>query len=219
MEDLPESDNRDSSPPSPERGAGTSRRAFTRIGAVSTPIVLSLASRPVLATQCLSEALSGNLSDQRESCLPGLSPGAWKTPGGAGVWPAPFSRGVYHPDATYTKNNGSTEACGIKNNGDPAKPNQWECYVGGTTAGGGTWAVIFQAAGIPLDLTLLEILWVYSGTSMGVPGAHIVSALLNMYSFPSYAISSEADLLGLVNGDIPIPGGLSLNEYLDTTWD
>lgn len=59
------------------------RRKLTGLG-VGVPVILTLASRSVLAGQCLSNMLSGNLSDpNRDSnCSKGWSPGQWGTAGG-----------------------------------------------------------------------------------------------------------------------------------------
>ena len=37
--------------------------------------------------------------------------------------------------------------------------------------------------------------------------------------FDNYAIPDYQSLCDLIDGTIPIPGGMSLTEYLDTTWD
>ena len=57
-----------------------SRRGFTKIGA-SAPVLMTLVSRPVLGANCMSEMMSGNLSDHGQndhgSCSAGKSPEAW----------------------------------------------------------------------------------------------------------------------------------------------
>lgn len=58
------------------------RRRLSKV-ALATPVIASLASRPALAGNCLSNMLSGNLSDpNRGQCSKGWSPGGWKNEGG-----------------------------------------------------------------------------------------------------------------------------------------
>ncbi|MEH6570716.1 MAG: hypothetical protein V7709_16670 [Halioglobus sp.] len=63
-----------------------SRRGFTRIG-ISAPVLMTLVSRPVLGANCMSEMMSGNLSQHgHDSCSAGYSPTAW-----AGALPDGYS--------------------------------------------------------------------------------------------------------------------------------
>ncbi len=58
------------------------RRHLAKLG-LGAPILATLASRPVFAGQCLSNMMSGNLSDPtRGTCSKGWSPGGWGQPGG-----------------------------------------------------------------------------------------------------------------------------------------
>lgn len=62
--------------PQKQQTVDVKRRAFTRLGATSTPVLMTLASRPVFGANCLSNEMSGNLSDpDRGNCSFGLSPG------------------------------------------------------------------------------------------------------------------------------------------------
>lgn len=74
------SDTRNENRPTPASDtARASRRRFIIRSAVvgSSPILMSLASRPVLASQCsISGMLSGNLSGPQVTCH-GLTPGYW----------------------------------------------------------------------------------------------------------------------------------------------
>lgn len=64
------------------RSVNSSRRRLAKF-VVGTPILVTLASRPVLAAGCLSNMMSGNLSDpNRGQCSKGWSPGGWGQPGG-----------------------------------------------------------------------------------------------------------------------------------------
>ena len=55
----------------------TSRRSFAKTG-MAVPVIMTLASQPVLGRPCLSNIISGNLSDpDRGECSLGNSPGGW----------------------------------------------------------------------------------------------------------------------------------------------
>ena len=58
------------------------RRQLSKLG-LGAPVLATLASRPVFAGQCLSNMMSGNLSNpNRGNCAKGWSPGGWGQPGG-----------------------------------------------------------------------------------------------------------------------------------------
>lgn len=58
------------------------RRRLAKLG-FGAPVLMTLASRPVLAGQCLSNMMSGNLSNPtRGNCAKGSSPGGWGQLGG-----------------------------------------------------------------------------------------------------------------------------------------
>ena len=58
------------------------RRQLAKLG-FGAPVLATLASRPVFAGQCLSNMMSGNLSDpNRGKCAKGSSPGGWGQLGG-----------------------------------------------------------------------------------------------------------------------------------------
>ena len=58
------------------------RRKWAKLG-LGAPIVATLVSRPVLAANCLSNMMSGNLSNpNRGHCSKGWSPGGWGQPQG-----------------------------------------------------------------------------------------------------------------------------------------
>lgn len=58
------------------------RRQLAKLG-FGAPILATLASRPVFAGQCLSNMMSGNLSNpNRGNCSKGWSPGGWGQLGG-----------------------------------------------------------------------------------------------------------------------------------------
>lgn len=183
-----------------------SRRQFSRLGAV-TPVLLTLASRPVFGGNCLSNMMSGNLSDpDRGHCGPGWSPGGWRNPvgqvNGMDTLDAWDAAGYY-----YGELDGNDDPSCTKRNGQ--FKNKRECYSGGSVYGD-----------TPLpggdSRTLIEIL----GTND--IKKHCITALLNA------SLSENVDgftyiltvdqVIGLCNGTIPVPGGQSLRGFLDSTW-
>jgi len=66
-----------------DQQVSSSRRSFTQAGLIAAPVVMAIVSRPVLGTttRCLSNVLSGNLSDPNrgsDQCLKGLNPSSWR---------------------------------------------------------------------------------------------------------------------------------------------
>ncbi len=81
------------------------RRNFTKAGLIASPIVASLSARRAFGGNilCLSEVLSGNLSQPQEAfCVPGCSPGFWKAGhhwiGLNGLMPDFKTKHVYYSD-------------------------------------------------------------------------------------------------------------------------
>lgn len=189
-----------------ESQVDVSRRHFSRLGAV-TPVLLTLASRPVFGANCLSNMMSGNLSDpDRGQCSLGWSPGGWKNPNGQingmptiTAWQA---AGYY-----YGELDGNNDRKCVKRNGKIK--NKRECYSGGSVYGD-----------TPLpgndSRTLIEIL----GTND--IKKHYIAALLNASLSQSDSgfnyILTVDQVIGLCNRTIPVPGGLSLRGFLDSTW-
>lgn len=216
MENSENSSNNTKSPLVEQQNSHTStvdvsRRHFSRLGAV-TPVLLTLASRPVFGGNCLSNMMSGNLSDpDKGQCGPGWSPGGWKNPKGQingmatlDAWnEAGYFYGVLDGNETRScfKPRHTTE--------NPQIKNKRECYSGGS---------VFGDTPLPGgdSRTLIEIL----GTND--IKKHCIAALLNA------SLSENTDgfnyiltvdqVIGLCNGSIPVPGGLSLRSFLDSTW-
>lgn len=90
-----ESTGSQSSPTSPGP-VDTSRRRFTRAG-LSASVIMTLASRPALATHCsVSGGMSGNASMPHQSACHGLTPGFWKTH--PEEWSCGYEPGLCHPE-------------------------------------------------------------------------------------------------------------------------
>lgn len=185
----------------------TGRRKIARLG-IGAPVALTLASRSVLANQCLSNMLSGNLSDPtRDSiCQKGWSPGGWGQPGGRigsyttlGAWQA---IGYVYGD--------------LKPN---CQPSQSACYTGGTTMG--------QLPGW-LNMNSVQhskrVVDILNDQSNYKPTRNLICAYFNArlseVSGGSFKyIMTVAQLQQLADGSLLPPGGMSLNDFLGTTWN
>lgn len=165
------------------RGLESRRRILK--GAALTPVVLSLASRPVLGQECtISGMMSGNTSNHGEGHdCGGLSPGAWKTAdSGAGDWSrTPCKPGT--PKSSEDKKKtwslawqkaGDKDKCPYNKDGTPffAYPDSFrgrDSHYAGKT--------------------LMEVLWMDGKDDPHKFGAHIVAALLNAYSNHDYGMT------------------------------
>lgn len=211
MENSENSSNNTKSPLVEQQNSHTStvdvsRRQFSRLGAV-TPVLLTLASRPVFGGNCLSNMMSGNLSDPDSGqCSYGWSPGGWKNPkgqiNGMGTLDAWNAAGYF-----YGVLDGNEDPSCIKRNG--SIKNKRECYSGGS---------VFGDTPLPGgdSRTLIEIL----GTND--IKKHCIAALLNASlseNLDGYTYILTVDqVVGLCNGSIPVPGNQSLRSFLDSTW-
>ncbi len=192
--------------PDTNSGISGSRRRFSRLGLGAAPIIVSLVSKPVLGAQCLSNMLSGNLSDpNRGNCSKGWSPGGWGRPGGT-------INGV--PDAQAWASTGYTygiykTSCGFD--------NKAKCYEGGST-------VAYLPAGLltgsDSSKTLREVL-LDEGQQRD---RHVLAAWLNARLSENSGgtftyVLTTAQVLGLANGSIPLPQPYAdINNFLDSTW-
>lgn len=184
------------------QGVSESRRALTKAG-FAAPALITLASQPVFGAQCLSQMMSGNMSHQGAgNCSLGWSPGAWKNPvgqiAGMGTIVAWTTAGYQYSDG----------------NGATGDPNQCENYTGGTLFSATALSVLDFSESRPLRQILCE--------DNGSEKWHCVAAFLNASlsaNLPSFKyILSVPQVIGLCDGSIPVPGGLALNDFLDSTW-
>lgn len=183
--------------------ADRARRRLTGAG-LGAPILMTLMSQPALGAQCLSNMLSGNLSDpNRGSCSKGWSPGGWGLPGG-----------TVHNYSTLGAWTKAGYVYGVLTFG--ANPNQVESYTGGSLLSSTPFTL---PPGASASLTMREVLQPpYSGSLQ----FHLVAAWLNAKLSENDStyqyILTPAQVVGLANGTIPIPGGMSLIAFLDSTW-
>lgn len=201
--------------PTKETNIDKGRRRLSK-AALATPVIASLASRPAFGGNCLSNMLSGNLSDpDRGQCSLGWSPGGWGLPGGnistystLSAWTAAgFVYGDYDVAASQCS---------------PANKNKPNCYVGGSTIGN---VALLNKNGVPsgtsLRVVLLPDLWPqYADWQLT---RHLVCAYLNAAlseASPSFQyIMTKQQVLDLATGTLPVPSPYSsLQDFLGSTW-
>lgn len=191
-----------------EVAVSAKRRRFAKL-AFGAPVLMTLASRPVLAGQCLSNMMSGNLSDpNRGQCVTGLSPGGWGEPGGriqaystVGAWTAVgLSYGTYNTNSRRT--------------------NQYNSYDGGSTLA--DVPGVLNKDGLLSTKLLREVL--AKDPSSHQLTRHLVCAYLNscLSELPGssfHYILTKAQVIGLANGTTTYPSAFSnLQSFLGSTW-
>lgn len=151
-----------------------SRRRLTGAG-VGVSAIFTLASRPVLAIQCVaaSAAASGNLSHHGTppQCV-GRTPGFWKVAQHRTEWPSPYQQG--------TANSASISTSG--NFGSSSSPSNWS---GGTTFHPEFYGTKFIKNN--QSLTMNQVMVMNDSSYLGMTdkdnlGAHCAAALLNAAS-------------------------------------
>jgi hypothetical protein len=191
------------------------RRRFAKF-ALGTPVLMTLASRPVLAgQQCLSNMMSGNTSPGHNPghCMKGWSPGGWGQPGGnvssfptAQAWAAiGLNYGTYDPTNCPDVNNPSA--------------NKYQCYGGGSTLA--NVPGVLNQNSLPSTTLLVDVL---CDPTLGQLTRHLVcaymNALLSALGGGFTYILTTAQVLGLATGSIPLPPPYTnMNTFLDSTWD
>ena len=190
------------------------RRRFSKF-ALGAPVLMTLASRPVLAgQQCLSNMMSGNTSPGHNQwlCAKGWSPGGWGHPGGnvfsyttAGAWSAiGLNYGTYDPKYCPDVKNPSNNKC--------------ECYGGGSTLA--SVPSMLNKDSLPSTTLLVKVL---CDPKLGNLTRHLVcaymNALLSAKDVGFKYILTTAQVLGLASGSISLPPGYTdMNAFLDSTW-
>lgn len=196
----------------PPETVNEKRRHLTKFAA-GAPVLVTLASRPVFAGQCLSNMLSGNLSPGHinGNCSKGRSPGGWGLPGGqifnystTGAWTA-----IGFDYGTLTV-------------GQPA--NQLSSYTGGATIATLTLmgAGILNKDSVASNVPLREVLAIDPSSRQQT--RHLVCAYFNalLSALPGstfHYILTPQQVLDLANGTINYPTGYSsLQSFLGSTW-
>ena len=193
----------------------TSRRGFTKLGAAA-PVLMTLASRPVfgggghgLPAMCLSGMMSGNASHEHElQCRYGWSPGGWANPGGK-------IAGLPTEDAWLAA--GFTHGGGASND---------KCPTSGSTV----QDMRNDAATIMPPLPAGALAGFLSGSNgsdtlvcvlkppPNTLDRFCITAYLNAKLLGNY-ILSPAQVVLMCTGYLDVPGGGSIQDFLDATWN
>lgn len=189
-------------PESAQQSVSSSRRKLAGFG-LGAPVIMSLASRPVMGAQCLSNMMSGNLSNpDRGQCVEGNSPGGWSQSGG--------------------KLAGQSDAQTWSNVGFSLQ----------STVADITRSGLSLPLAVPSSATLSEVLNSsehpkFDKDSWMLARA-LVSAYLNALAQPAYAsgspyILTPKQVIDLSTGAIPVPQPipdktLTLQQFLHYTW-
>jgi len=184
--------------------ANPARRRFSKLGA-GAPVLMTVLSKPVFGAQCLSNMLSGNLSDpDRGTCVKGDSPGGWKQPGG-------LVKGFTTLDA-WTK---AGFLYGVLTPG--ANAAHFNSYTGGSTAGTAPFNSLLTVNDSTTPLRV--ILKLQPGSlNAGIIMAYLNAALSENAGTFKYVFTTD-QVKGLVNGTIPLPPNYSnLHDLLYSTW-
>ncbi len=167
-----------------------SRRGFTKSGLALSGVILTLASRPVMACTCKSPSgfLSGNVSASGtpQECN-GLSPGYWGNK--PEDWPSPYKAG------TCT---GTVKVCN--------HPDNW------TTKDATLFKAVFNCnnyGAIYSEYTMFQVVWLGGGGDPDQLGAHIIAALLNARKGLT-PVLTEAQVINMFNE-------WNLNGYFEPT--
>ena len=173
------------------------RRRILKGAAVAAPLMMTVASRPVLGAQCTPSAwVSGNLSDngQDRSCG-GRSPGYWKTnphrwqgtrfmPGTCGGEVSEhhmrLRKHSWGKESGYDKTYSWQGTGTCKTYGSDGTPFHKFSQLGRRGVFPGRYY---------RDRTLMQVLWLKGHEDPYQLGAHIVAALLNAASIPDYGMS------------------------------
>ena len=153
-------------------GVSEKRRSLIKGIGIATPLIMTVASRPVLGAQCTPSAwVSGNLSDNHtELSCGGRSPGYWKTRvrrwGGSGYNPGTCAEEI------------SRSTCdNYKSDGTPF-------HKSGGSGG------VFDGSNFG-SKSMMQVLWLLGNEDSYQLGAHIVAALLNAASIPDYGMNQN----------------------------
>ena len=190
-----------------------SRRRLIKLGATSVPVIATLASRPVLAAACLSNMMSGNLSNpNRGNCSKGWSPGGWMGPGGVPTPATWTSIGLVYG---YLKTGGSASQFADYKNGDKLS-NLNSKYPGSN---------VLNKNGVPTTELIRNVLnpstWPFGADYQLT--RHFICAYLNalLGALPGSTfvyVMTPAQVLGLANSMSVPPGYTDMQTFLGSTW-
>lgn len=168
------------------------RRRLAGFG-LGVPVLMSLASRPVFGANCLSNMMSGNLSDpDRGECELGVSPDSW------------VQSSEFGPKLTDSIQTLTAEGLELP----PAVPSNLS--IGAVLNEGGHEAIIAEFPSVTSEELLLarEIINAFFNASLSASGAS-----------PSQYVLTPQQVKDLSIDPTGVPPGYgSLTEFLRSTW-
>ncbi len=187
-----------------------SRRRFTKAGLLAPPVLMSVASRPVFGAQCLSNALSGNLSHpDRGECSTGYDPAHWR--GSPGSWPGSIDNTEWpYLDDIYADHMVADPPTWPSNCADCNSSGSWIC-VGGTL-----FSDVFGGS----DARSMYQILCDEGDSASGFGTYsrLIAALLNALTNGDYALT-VVQVRDIANNDPYIVSKISdIDAFLESTW-
>jgi hypothetical protein len=171
-----------------------SRRGFAKSGLALSGVILTLASRPVMACTCKSPSgfISGNVSTHGtpQTCS-GRSPGYWQ---GKKTWPSPYTKGICTDEEHPSSN-------------DPLDWKEGTPFMGTFNCNG--YGAKYKSACLRTHkkkkctniepLSLMQVLLLGGTIDRSQLGAHIVAALLNAAMGWTKDILTEAQVINIFN--------------------
>jgi hypothetical protein len=209
-----------------EKGISSSRRQFTKASLLASPVLMSVVSRPVFGVGCLSNMLSGNLSDpNRGECNLGLNTLYWRE--NPGAWPSGVAAGFMQDGNPLNSCSDCINDVGARNgarngNGKNGGNRALNTDVTADINGDGTWkcdgGALFNSYFLSgpqdaLNRSMYEILCTEGSSDQAL----IITALLNAMTDPNYVLS--VDQVTTLWAD-PTLGGqiVDFQSFLNSTW-
>ncbi|WP_341325130.1 hypothetical protein [Methylotuvimicrobium sp. KM2] len=193
------------------------KRRFIGKAGLVTPVLATLASRPVFGAQCISQQLSGNISQTGPgSCATGHPISYWADPAESTVPGETFGTGEENQRTEYIFKgtegliygrllNTKLDASGLQAYCSES-PSPWNL---GASFQDNIWSGASNNDQLRLILC--------NGVS-NPNDAHIVAAYLNAQFVDKYILTT-AQVIGLASGVIPVPSGYSnLRSFLASTF-
>lgn len=193
------------------------RRRFIGKAGLVTPVIATLASRPVFGAQCLSQQLSGNMSQTGPgSCDTGHPISYWANPLQSTVAGGTSGSGADLRTEYIFKGTGGLIYGRLLNTKLEFSGLQAYCSESPSPWNQGARFRDNIWSGAPNNNPLRRILC--NGVSNpNNPNAHIVAAYLNAQFVENYILTPN-QVIGLASGVIPVPGGLTLTEFFASTF-
>lgn len=179
------------------------RRRFLKSAGAVAPVILTLSSPSVLGgtEQCLSQQMSGNLSNHPGSCVKGNNLQYWQSPANADSW---TKAGLKY--GTFQQEQGQRLGQAL------GKVNKCGKYTGGTS-----FNDVFHGDGRGRK-SMQEILCEDEGIHENNPSEYscFIGAMLNARTVSGY-ILTETQVKGIFDGTTQVPGG-DVKAFLLSTW-